>query len=145
MAKLTSRQWAALVRNAKNAQPVLSKVETINRKMAALYEEREQLLKEIEAYQSIVTAMTGGYRIEDVVRRVVEKTGKTNSEGYDQTVTKYVPTSLVHLQEDGTYLIEDIILEGSDFNAEANFKAVEEVEEVESIPNQAPFNPIEHE
>lgn len=67
MKELTSRQIAAVKRQFKNSLPIIKKVESINKKIAALEEERRVQLNILEGMESGIIAMTG-FRSVDLIQ-----------------------------------------------------------------------------
>lgn len=67
MKDLTVRQIAAIKRQYKNSLPALKKIESINKKIAELEEEREIQQAIIDGGEAGIMAMTGGYKSVDLI------------------------------------------------------------------------------
>lgn len=68
MKELTSRELAAVKRVFKNSLPALKKIEAINKKIAELEEEKEVQEAIINAGETGIMRMTGGYRSIDIIK-----------------------------------------------------------------------------
>lgn len=67
MKDLNTKQIAAIKRQFKNSLPLLKKLESVNKKLAALEEEKKELQDTINCFESGIIAMTGGYRSIDLI------------------------------------------------------------------------------
>lgn len=136
MKELTTREIAAVKRQFKNSLPALKKIETIDKKMAALQEERSILQAIIDGGEAGIIRLTGGYRSIDLIKCTYEP--QFNEDGTPK------------MDKEGKYQIKNQVLT---FQApvEIDEPSIEEVEnvddtpneEVETTPEEASFNPIE--
>lgn len=67
MKDLNTKQIAAIKRQFKNSLPLLKKLESVNKKLAALEEEKKELQDTISCFESGIITMTGGYRSFDLI------------------------------------------------------------------------------
>ena len=89
--KFSKIQIAAIKRTAQNVQQFVSKKEAIDKKIAALEEEKAAYQPLIEQFQGPIREMTGGYTTEDLITREVIKTGKFDSKtGKEIIQTRFV-------------------------------------------------------
>lgn len=136
MKELTTREIAAVKRQFKNSLPALKKIETIDKKIAALQEERSILQAIIDGGEAGIIRLTGGYRSIDLIKCTYEP--QFNEDGTPK------------MDKEGKYQIKNQVLT---FQApvEIDEPSTEEVEnvddtpneEVETTPEEASFNPIE--
>ena len=136
MKELTTREIAAVKRQFKNSLPALKKIETIDKKIASLQEERSLLQAIIDGGEAGIIRLTGGYRSIDLIKCTYEP--QFNEDGTPK------------MDKEGKYQIKNQVLT---FQApvEIDEPSTEEVEnvddapneEVETTPEEAPFNPIE--
>jgi hypothetical protein len=109
-------------------------------KMKAEFDKNEKQISLLEA--GIVQTL--GFRVYDLVKKVIEPTGKTDAKtGKPLTVTKYLPTDIVSYDETAKeYVIttpdEDAPTETSEPPVEAECPTPE-VEEPEEDNNELPF------
>lgn len=90
--RLTIREVAAIKRNAQNVASYIAKKNSILEKVEKLKAEYDSVCNVIEGIDAGTLALTGGkYLSEDLVTRVVESTGKTDANGREIKITKYVP------------------------------------------------------
>ena len=81
------------------------KFSKLQRKMQPLRKKIEGLVAELKSYQTQVDALEAGivsilgFHVSDLVKKVIEPTGKTDANGKPLTVTKYLPTSIVSYDE----------------------------------------------
>ena len=136
MKELTTREIAAVKRQFKNSLPALKKIETIDKKIVALQEERSILQAIIDGGEAGIIRLTGGYRSIDLIKCTYEP--QFNEDGTPK------------MDKEGKYQIKNQVLT---FQApvEIDEPSIEEVEnvddtpneEVETTPEEASFNPIE--
>ena len=125
MKELTTREIAAVKRQFKNSLPALKKIETIDKKIASLQEERSILQAIIDGGEAGIIRLTGGYRSIDLIKCTYEP--QFNEDGTPK------------MDKEGKYQIKNQVL---------TFQAPVEIdepstEEVETTPEEASFNPIE--
>ena len=96
-------QIAAIKRTAMNVAQFVTKKENIDKKIAALEEEKKALQPMIDAFQGPVKEMTGGYTTEDLVIKKAEKTGKidpkTGKEGISYRYVLKYPETVIPVEE----------------------------------------------
>lgn len=80
-------------------------IDPLYRKMQPLQKKIEELAKEYKAYQTQVNALEAGivniigFHVSDLVKKVIEPTGKTDKNGKPLMITKYQPTDMVTYDE----------------------------------------------
>ena len=99
MIELSTRKWAAIKKTAQIVQPNVSKAEKLKAKITELNEELEMTESAIMQWDGAIINMTG-FRSSDLIKRVVEPTGKTDGDGRTLTVTKWVPSDIVKFDEE---------------------------------------------
>ena len=99
MIELSTRKWAAIKKTAQIVQPNVSKAEKLKAKINELNEELEMTESAIMQWDGAIINMTG-FRSSDLIKRVVEPTGKTDGDGRTLTVTKWVPSDIVKFDEE---------------------------------------------
>lgn len=99
MIELSTRKWAAIKKTAQIVQPNVSKAEKLKAKINELNEELEMTESAIMQWDGAIINMTG-FRSSDLIKRVVEPTGKTDGDGRILTVTKWVPSDIVKFDEE---------------------------------------------
>ena len=89
-------------------------IDPLQRKMQPLRKKIEGLVAELKSYQTQVDALEAGivsilgFHVSDLVKKVIEPTGKTDANGKPLTVTKYLPTNIVSYDEQKKeYVIND--------------------------------------
>ena len=136
MKELTTREIAAVKRQFKNSLPALKKIETIDKKIAALQEERDVLQGIIDGGEAGIIRLTGGYRSIDLIKCTYEPqynedgTPKMDKEG------KYQIKNQVLTFQAPVEIVEDVTQDAENVDDTPN-------EEVETTPEEAAFNPIE--
>ena len=80
-------------------------IDPLKRKMAPLKKKVEALVIELKGYQTQIDALEAGivqvigFHVDDLVRKVIEPTGKTDANGKPIMQTKYIPTGIVSYDE----------------------------------------------
>lgn len=135
MKELTTREIAAVKRQFKNSLPALKKIEAIDKKIAALQEERDIQQAIIDGGEAGIMRLTGGYKSIDLITCTYEP--QFNEDGTPK------------MDKEGKYQIKNQVLT---FHAPVEVETVEEtayvdpdsaVEEVETAAVEAPFNPLD--
>lgn len=90
----SSREIAQIKRTAQNVAPLTVKRDKVLAKAKELYVELESLDAQIDAWETAVKAMTGGYTTNELVSRVVTETTKEDGKTAKTTtfVLKYPET-----------------------------------------------------
>lgn len=135
MKELSTREIAAVKRQFKNSLPALKKIEAIDKKIAALQEERDIQQAIIDGGEAGIMRLTGGYRSVDLITCTYEP--QFNEDGSPK------------MDKEGKYQIKNQVLTFHapvevDTNPTENVAEVDDSpnEEVESAPADATFNPI---
>lgn len=89
--KLTQREIAQLKRIAANVNADVIKRDKLEAKKNELQAEIDKLTATIDLSEAPVKVMTGGYTTSDLLKKVVEDTGKVDKDGRPIKTTKYVP------------------------------------------------------
>ena len=76
MKKFSKIEIAVIKRTAQNVATYVQKKEALDKKIAALEEEKAALQPLIDVFQGPIKEMTGGYTTEDLVIKEAVKTGK---------------------------------------------------------------------
>lgn len=136
MKELSVREIAAVKRQFKNSLPALKKIEAIDKKIAALQEERDIQQAIIDGGEAGIMRLTGGYRSVDLIKCTYEP--QFNEDGTPK------------MDKEGKYQIKNQVLT---FQApvEVDPTPTEGVESIDDTPNgevettaaEAPFNPLE--
>ena len=80
-------------------------IDPLKRKMTPLKNKVEALVAEMKSYQTQINALEAGivqvigFHVDDLVRKVIEPTGKTDANGKPIMQTKYIPTGIVSYDE----------------------------------------------
>ena len=90
MKKFSKFEIATIKRTAQNVNPMVSRKAKIKEQINALQAEYEQLDTMQEQYEASIKTMTGGYRAEDLVEKVIETTGAVDKNGKPVKTTKFV-------------------------------------------------------
>lgn len=112
----SSREIAQIKRTAQNVAPLAAKRDKVLTKVKELYGELETLDAQIDAWETAVKAMTGGYTTNELVSRVVTETIKEDGKPVKTTtfILKYPDTVIPPVVEQcGT---EDCCCESVPFN-----------------------------
>jgi hypothetical protein len=113
--KFSKFEIAAIKRTAANVSKDTIAKDKLIKKIEELTKEKEAIQKRIDAWQTPIIEMTGGYTTEDLVIRVVDKSGKNPITKflfkYPDTIvppTEEVPFEQpVEHKEENNVLIED--------------------------------------
>ena len=129
MIELSTRKWATIKKTAQIVQPNVAKKQRLEAQIADLQNQLAEANASIAEWDGAIVRMTG-YSSEQLIKRVVEPSGKTDANGKPLTITKWVPTELVSFNEEtNTYVIADIPTDGG---SEAAAPAGDAAPEVES-------------
>ena len=132
MIELSTRKWATIKKTAQIVQPNVAKKQRLEAQIADLQNQLAEANASIAEWDGAIVRMTG-YSSEQLIKRVVEPSGKTDANGKPLTITKWVPTELVSFNEEtNTYVITDIPTDGG---SEAAAPAGDVAPEVESPSN----------
>lgn len=108
MIELSTRKWATIKKTAQIVQPNVAKKQRLEAQIADLQNQLAEANAAIAEWDGAIVRMTG-YSSEQLIKRVVEPSGKTDANGKPLTITKWVPTELVSFNaETNTYVIADI-------------------------------------
>ena len=121
-------------------------IDPLQRKMQPLRKKIEGLVVELKSYQTQVDALEAGivsilgFHVSDLVKKVIEPTGKTDANGKPLTVTKYLPTDMVSYDEQKKeYVINPMTIEAPQTEEEtANFQSNGGAASEESEGDDAP-------
>lgn len=138
MEEFSTREIAAIKRQFKNSLPLLRKIEAIDRKIEILNQERGILKSDLDAGETGILHMTGGYRSYDLIECQYvpqfneDGTPKMDKEGKyqvrNQVLTFHMP-------------VEVPAVEGnmeSDYDVDSEVK----VDETETSASDAAYNPL---
>ena len=129
MIELSTRKWATIKKTAQIVQPNVAKKQRLEAQIADLQNQLAEANASIAEWDGAIVRMTG-YSSEQLIKRVVEPSGRTDANGKLLTITKWVPTELVSFNEEtNTYVIADIPTDGG---SEAAAPAGDVAPEVES-------------
>lgn len=134
MIELSTRKWATIKKTAQIVQPNVAKKQRLEAQIAELQKQLADANASISEWDGAIVRMTG-YSSQNLIKRVVEPSGKTDANGKPLTVTKWVPTELVSFNEEtNTYVIADAPADrfGSEVAAPAVDATPAEVESPES-------------
>ena len=133
MIELSTRKWATIKKTAQIVQPNVAKKQRLEAQIADLQNQLAEANAAIAEWDGAIVRMTG-YSSEQLIKRVVEPSGKVDANGKSLTITKWVPTEIVSFNEEtNTYVIADVSVDGgSEAAAPAGDAAPTEVEPSES-------------
>lgn len=104
MTKISSRDFAALKRNAMNVYPQIIKRDKLVAQIAALQNDLERVNAIINATETGSRIITGGVNSTDLIQRRVIDTGKVDANGMSVKTTKWEPIAdRLIANEDGSY------------------------------------------
>ena len=108
MIELSTRKWATIKKTAQIVQPNVAKKQRLEAQIANLQNQLAEANAAIAEWDGAIVRMTG-YSSEQLIKRVVEPSGKVDANGKPLTITKWVPTELVSFNaENNTYVIADM-------------------------------------
>lgn len=165
--RISYRDYQSVKSVAKAIDPKLREAASLEKKIAALTEELNTCKEQISFLEAGIVK-TLGFHVTDVVKKVIEPTGKTDAKGKPVMQTKYIPTDNVAYDADKKqYVItlaetEVLPIEGynvippttqdgpgSDFDADKEAVAAEETpqpeEELGNIEGPEQVSPIAEE
>lgn len=112
MIELSTRKWATIKKTAQIVQPNVAKKQRLEAQIADLQNQLAEANASIAEWDGAIVRMTG-YSSEQLIKRIVEPSGKTDANGKPLTITKWVPTELVRFNEEtNTYVITDVPADG---------------------------------
>lgn len=97
--RISISQFRSIKLVAKAVNPLVEKKNRLKKQIEGLAAEYKSLQDQIGGMEHGVLAMTG-FQSEDLVKKIVEPTGKVDKDGKPIKVTKYVPTSIVTKDEE---------------------------------------------
>lgn len=124
MKEFSKFELAALKRNAANVNTLIKKKNKLQDKINSLAAELCEITKSIDKLDTPTREITGGFRTEDIIDAVVVN-------GTTKYVFKYPETIIPETPE----LIESLPAKCEDIDNTV-------VDEIETSPKDAPFNPI---
>lgn len=108
MIELSTRKWATIKKTAQIVQPNVAKKQRLEAQIADLQNQLAEANAAIAEWDGAIVRMTG-YSSEQLIKRVVEPSGKVDANGKLLTTTKWIPTELVSFNaENNTYVIADM-------------------------------------
>ena len=142
-----------------SVKSVAKAIDPVVRKMAPLRKKIEELAAEYKAYQTQVDALEAGivsiigFHTADLVKKVIEPTGKTDANGKPLMVTKYLPTDIVSYDEQKKQYVVSLPEENTQESASENTQGADndidtapfannEVEVSEEEEEPTPISPI---
>lgn len=109
MIELSTRKWATIKKTAQIVQPNVAKKQRLEAQIANLQNQLAEANAAIAEWDGAIVRMTG-YSSEQLIKRVVEPSGKVDANGKPLTITKWVPTEIVSFNEEtNTYIIADCV------------------------------------
>ena len=81
-------------------------IDPLKRKMIPLGKKIEGMIQEYKGYQTQIDALEAGivqilgFHVDELVKKVIEPTGKTDANGKQLMTTKYIPTDIVTYDEE---------------------------------------------
>ena len=125
-------------------------IDPLKRKMTPLKNKVEALVAEMKSYQTQINALEAGivqvigFHVDDLVRKVIEPTGKTDANGKPIMQTKYIPTDIVTYDEQHKEFVVNVPDETSNENTfqseESDATGMGNVETEESPANNMEVN-----
>jgi hypothetical protein len=123
-------------------------IDPLKRKMAPLKKKVEALVIELKGYQTQIDALEAGivqvigFHVDDLVRKVIEPTGKTDANSKPIMQTKYIPTSIVSYDEQHKEFVVTTLDDSNENLGNADLTATptpEAPENAEAPSNDASF------
>lgn len=111
---------AVIKRTAMNCSQLTTKKAKLVEKMSEMQGELDSIQIQLDSFQAPIKEATGGYTTEDLVKRVIEDTGKVDKNGKPIKQTKYVllyPDTIIPPTEesdDSTEASVDTPVEGTE-------------------------------
>ena len=125
MIELSTRKWATIKKTAQIVRPNVAKKQRLEAQIANLQNQLAEANAAIAEWDGAIVRMTG-YSSEQLIKRVVEPSGKVDANGKPLTITKWIPTEIVSFNEEtNTYVIADIPAEDCEAAAPAGDAAPE--------------------
>jgi uncharacterized protein YlxW (UPF0749 family) len=96
--RIKYQQFQQVKSAAKMIDPLKNKIVPLKKKV-------EELVAQVKSYQTQIDALESGivtvigFHVDDLVRKVIEPTGKTDANGRPIKITKYIPTDIVTYDE----------------------------------------------
>jgi uncharacterized protein YlxW (UPF0749 family) len=96
--RIKYQQFQQVKSAAKMIDPLKNKIVPLKKKV-------EELVAQVKSYQTQIDALESGivtvigFHVDDLVRKVIEPTGKTDANGRPIKITKYIPTDIVAYDE----------------------------------------------
>jgi uncharacterized protein YlxW (UPF0749 family) len=96
--RIKYQQFQQVKSAAKMIDPLKNKIVPLKKKV-------EELVAQVKSYQTQIDALESGivtvigFNVDDLVRKVIEPTGKTDANGRPIKITKYIPTDIVAYDE----------------------------------------------
>lgn len=150
--KLNQMQLGIVKRIAQNVNGNFEKVAKLNKKIAALVEERDTLQTMIDEMETPVVRMTGGYKSTDLYDKVIvpqfneDGTPKLNDKtGYQIKTTKYVlkyPDTILPIEEKDEFsngICEPVVAEETVETPIIDAESTDEVE-TPAMEDTTPFS-----
>ena len=110
---------AAIKRTAMNCSQLTTKKAKLVKKMAEMQEELDSIQVQLDSFQAPIKEATGGYATEDLVKRVIEDTGKVDKDGKPIKQTKYVllyPDTIIPPTEESDETSVNTPAEGTEYS-----------------------------
>ena len=96
--RISYQQFQSVKSVAKAIDPIVRKKEAMERKLMEMKEEYMGYKAQIDALEAGIVNIIG-FHVTDLVKKVIEPTGKTDANGKALMQTKYLPTNMVTYDE----------------------------------------------
>ena len=96
--RISYQQFQSVKSVAKAIDPIVRKKEAMERKLMEMKEEYMGYKAQIDALEAGIVNIIG-FHVTDLVKKVIEPTGKTDANGKALMQTKYLPTGMVTYDE----------------------------------------------
>ena len=96
--RISFNQFQQVRSAAKMIDPLKRKMDPLEKKIKALAAEYKAYQTQVEALEAGIVQILG-FHVSDLVKKVIEPTGKSDGKGKPITVTKYLPTDIVTYDE----------------------------------------------
>ena len=137
--RIKYQQFQQVKSAAKMIDPLKNKIVPLKKKV-------EELVAQVKSYQTQIDALESGivtvigFHVDDLVRKVIEPTGKTDANGRPIKITKYIPTDIVAYDEQHKEFVVTIPDENEQSTGQTETPEVPtEVESETSEVNDASF------
>lgn len=122
--RISFNQFQQVKSAAKMIDPLKRKMEPLEKKIKALAAEYKSYQTQIDALEAGIVQILG-FHVSDLVKKVIEPTGKTDGKGKPIMVTKYLPTDAVAYDEQK----KQFVITSKEEEPDKEMETIEDVED----------------